>query len=166
MMQVSATGNREAFTELVRRHKSHAYLLALKLLGDHDDAMDASQEAFVKLYNKAGRYENGRAFRPWFAAILRNSARSLTRFKLRRKKAGAEELLVLLADESADSSARARAAELWRAVLNLPLKLREVIVLRHFEEFSYREIAEALSIPENTVATRLHEARKRLADAM
>lgn len=166
MTRVSATGDREAFTELVQRHKSRAYLLALKLLGDHDDAMDVSQEAFVKLYQKADRYENGRAFWPWFAAILRNNARSLIRFRLRRKKAGAEELITHLADETADSSAPARVAELWRAVLDLPLKLREVIVLRHFEQFSYREIAQTLSIPENTVASRLHEARKRLADAM
>ena len=156
-------GDRQAFELLVRRHKRRAYLLALKLLGDHDEAMDASQEAFVKLFERADRYSAGRPFLPWFLGIVRNCARSLWRSKLRLRRVRLDDLLQHLEDTSADPSSSVRSAERWRAVLSLPLKLREVVVLRHLDGMDYKQIADVLELPVNTVAGRLHKARKELA---
>lgn len=66
IMLVKESQERQAVSELVKRYKKQAYLLALRLAGSHDDAMDASQEAFVRLYKKASSYQSGRSFRPWF----------------------------------------------------------------------------------------------------
>ena len=66
-------------------------------------------------------------------------------------------------DPGADPMTQARAAELWRRVLALPLKLREVMVLRHMEGLDYKKIAEVLGVPTNTVATRIYQARSKLA---
>ncbi|MDP8224833.1 MAG: RNA polymerase sigma factor [Candidatus Lernaella stagnicola] len=155
--------SREAFSVLMSRHKNHAYRLALQLTGDHDDAMDGAQEAFVKVFTKARLFDEGRRFWPWFATILRNTVRSMQRSRARRRRAGNEELAQHIADPTADTTVRARAAEAWGRVLALPPKLREVVVLRHLEGMSYEDIGAVLDISPNTVATRLHAARKKLA---
>ena len=164
MGRVSRNGDRDAASELIARYKERAYLFALKLLGNSDDALDASQEAFVKVFVKRSRYEQGRLFRPWFLAILRNCARDIQRSTLRMRKAGGDELVTYMADAKADPLTAARSAQVWRKVLQLPPKLREVIVLRHFEGLDYKEMAEVLGVPINTVASRLHQARKKMVD--
>ncbi|HPQ67578.1 MAG TPA: sigma-70 family RNA polymerase sigma factor [bacterium] len=163
MERIKNAQDREAFTMLMNRHKTHAYRLALQLTGDHDEAMDCAQEAFVKVFTRARRYQDGRQFWPWFVGILRNTVRMLRRTTRRRRKAGAEELIVGLPDHRDDPEAAARAAELWRRLLALPPKLREVMVLRHQEGFNYEQIAAVLGVSANTVASRLHAARQRLA---
>ena len=156
--------DRSAFETLIQKYKHRAYLFALKLLGNHDDAMDASQEAFVKVLFKAKKYENGRPFWPWFAAILRNCTRTIGRSGMRQRKApDSEGLLELIHDESTNPAASFRSAELWASVLALPPKLREVLVLRYLEGMNYNEIAKILDIPINTVSTRIYAARKKLA---
>jgi len=163
MQMVKVQGDRQACDALIRRHKEHAFRVALQLTGDRDDALDASQEAFVKVFTKAARYQEGRPFWPWFLAILRNSARSLQRGLWRRRTVRGEALLPYLVDSKADPETAARAAELWRRVLALPPKLREVMVLRHMEGLGYQQIAEVLEVPANTVATRIYQARRKLA---
>lgn len=162
MQQVKATSDRDAFTALVMRHKQRAYLLALKLTGSHDDAMDASQESFVKIFRKAATYQDGARFTPWLLRIVRNTAFNLNRSRRRRRQVGADELLAYIPDPVADTASAARQAELWRVILALPEHLREVVVLRHHEGLDYAAIAEVLELPSGTVATRLHQARKEL----
>jgi RNA polymerase sigma factor (sigma-70 family) len=164
MKLVSAGVNREAMSELIQRHKERAYMLALKLVGDTEDAKDASQEAFVKLFVKADKYNSDRPFWPWFATILRNCVRDIQRGRMRFGKLDAENLIHNIEDAKADPTTAARSAELWRRVLLLPPKLKNVIVLRHFEDMSYRQIADVLDVPTNTVATWLHQAREKLVE--
>lgn len=164
MQLVSAGPDRAAMSELIQRHKERAYLLALKLVGDTEDAKDASQEAFVKLFAKADRYDSARPFWPWFATILRNCVHDIQRGRMRAGRYDAEDLIRNLEDVKADPTTAARSAELWRRVLILPQRLRNVIVLRHFEDMSYREIADVLDVPINTVATWLHQAREKLVE--
>lgn len=162
MDRIKAEGDRAASGVLIQRHKAHAFKLALQLCGDRDDALDISQEAFVKVLTRAGRYQSGRPFWPWFAAILRNTARSLQRTPWRRR-VSSEALLEHLADPGPEPGAAARAAELWRVVLELPPALREVMVLRHMEGMDYAQMAEVLGVPQNTVASRLYAARQKVA---
>jgi len=154
----------QAASELVGRHKEHAYLFALKLVGNSEHARDASQEAFVKLLKNADKYASDRPFWPWFAAILRNCVRDIQRGRLRFGKIGADELIRHIEDAKADPTIGARSAELWRRVLALPPKYRDVIVLRHFEEMSYQQIADVMGVPINTVSTWLYQARGRLVE--
>jgi RNA polymerase sigma-70 factor (ECF subfamily) len=163
MSMVKASADRTAADVLIRRHKEHAFRIAMQLTGDRDDALDASQEAFVKVFTRAARYQDGRPFWPWFLAILRNSARSLQRAPWRRRAVRAESLIDYVVDPGADPHTQALAAELWQRVLALPLKLREVMVLRHMEGLDYKQIAEVLGVPTNTVATRIYQARSKLA---
>ena len=90
--------------------------------------------------------------------------RDIQRGRLRFGKIGADELIRHIEDAKADPTIGARSAELWRRVLALPPKYRDVIVLRHFEEMSYRKIAEVMGVPVNTVSTWLYQARGRLVE--
>jgi RNA polymerase sigma-70 factor (ECF subfamily) len=135
------------------------------LLGDYDEAQDASQEAFVRAWRNIRRFDPTRRFFPWYGTILRNICISRLRRRSSRKTV---ELLdgapgtppeagpVLLAERNE------RKDRIWRAIRQLSDTQREIIVMNHFQEMSYREIAEALDIPLGTVMSRLHNARAAL----
>ncbi len=158
-------GDAEAFGALVRRYAGRATRVALALVGDHADAMDVSQEAFVRAWRHIRKFRGQSSFFTWYSSILRK----VTLTWLRRRWKNTD---VNLMDASAvpakgfDPAVLAERSEqaehLWRAVLHLPTRHREVIVLSHFEHLSYKEIAEVLEIPIGTVMSRLHAARKAL----
>jgi RNA polymerase sigma-70 factor (ECF subfamily) len=156
-------GSREAFGEIVTLHMRRAYLAALAILGNRDDAMDVSQQAFVKAYRAIRRFDPGRPFYPWFYRILRNACFDWLRRGRIRPKAG---LLMDVPDSRFRPDVLAGRDEVrvavWKAIGRLSEKDREIIVLRHFQHLSYQEIAVALQVPEGTVMSRLFTARKRL----
>lgn len=164
-------GGREFFEPLVRAYQGEAHRVALAIVGDGDAAYDAVQEAFIKAYNAMDRFELGRSFRPWFLQILRNQCRDM----LRRRKAGfdTERMTPLMAGRlpSDSDSERARhrseAREiLWEALGRVSVDHREVLVLKEIQGLNYAEIAEAVEIPEGTVASRLYHARRALKQAL
>lgn len=145
--------------------------MAMGILGDADKAHDAVQQAFIKAYQALDRFELGRSFRPWFLQILRNQCRDM----LRREKAGFETRRIdtVMAERLPSSSSperdhrRAAARDLlWQALGRLSVDHREVLVMKELEGFDYREIAEAVGIPEGTVASRLYHARRALKDVL
>lgn len=164
-------GGREFFEPLVRAYEGEAQRVALAIMGDGDAAHDAVQEAFIKAYRAMDRFELGRSFRPWFLQILRNQCRDM----LRRRKAGfdTERMTAIMAERLPSSSDperlrhRAEARELlWAGLGRLSVDHREVLVLKEIQGLNYAEIAEALAIPEGTVASRLYHARRALKDAL
>jgi RNA polymerase sigma-70 factor (ECF subfamily) len=171
VMRRCRDGDRDAFGQIVKRYAGRAIGAALLLLGDHDEAQDASQEAFVRAWRNIRKFDPSRRFFPWYGTILRNICISRLR---RRSGKRTVELLdgasgtppeagpVLLAERNE------RKDRIWRAIRQLSETQREVIVMNHFQEMSYREMAEALDIPLGTVMSRLHNARaalrKRLAN--
>lgn len=164
-------GGREFFEPLVRTYEGEAHRVALAIMGDGDAANDAVQEAFIKAYRAVDRFELGRSFRPWFLQILRNQCRDM----LRRRKAGFETqpMTPVMAERlpsSADperASHRAEARDLlWSALGRISVDHREVLVLKEIQGLNYAEIAEAVGIPEGTVASRLYHARRALKDAL
>ncbi len=169
------TGDVQAFGELVHRHMRRAYYAALGLVGSPDDALDLSQEAFVRAFRARTRLESGRPFYPWLYQILRrlcfNFVRDRRTRRMRTQDAAAwlvEQASARVADLRPGRSiereeARRRVAD---AIATLPEHERETIVLREFEELSYKEIAELLGIPIGTVMSRLYSARRRLAAAL
>jgi RNA polymerase sigma-70 factor (ECF subfamily) len=162
-------GEKEAFGVLVRRYAARAVGSAFVLLRNHADAMDASQEAFIRAWRRIRRFEGRASFYTWYSAILRNLCAGVLRrrsaARSRRPAEGhsapaAEPEPSLLVEQNE------RARRIWRAVLDLPLKRREAIVMHHFQEMSYRQIADALGIPIGTVMSRLHNARTALREKL
>jgi RNA polymerase sigma-70 factor (ECF subfamily) len=164
------SGHADALEELARRHRNSAYLLALQLLGNRDDALDVAQEAMLRFLSTLGRIEPGRAVRPWLLAIVRNQARDLWRRQRVRRaesiEADPDGLVSQVVDAGPGPEEEARRAELrrrvWRAIASLSPEHREIVVLRDFHGLSYDELAHAIGIPIGTVMSRLHAARQRL----
>ena len=165
-------GNTLAFRALVDRHKKKAYYTALKLVGDPDDAYDLSQEAFIRVYNARRRYDGTHPFYAWFYTIIRNLARNYLRKRKVRYDYAVQTKQIRKGDpEVFDSPECIVGADedkkaIWVAIDKLSYDHREIIILRHFEDMSYEEIAETLGIAVGSVMSRLYYARKKLRDLL
>jgi len=178
LMTAAKNGDREAFDRLVESLRGQAFRLAISLVGSREDAMELSQEAFLKTYRARATYRDGEPFLPWFHRILRNCCYSFLRQRGRLHKTslsahGAQdedEGDWQIADEGPAPGdallSDERARVFWQAFRTLTARDREILTLRHFQELSYQEIAAALSIPIGTVMSRLFHARRRLREAL
>lgn len=165
-------GDTGAFGVLVERYMRRAYYAALGLVGSPDDAMDLSQEAFVRAFNARGRLDPERPFYAWLYQILRRLCFNFVRDRRTRRR-GIQAASNWLVNQATSRGAggnperaleRSEAHELVTGALeSLPDRDREILVLKEFEGLRYREIAELLGVPIGTVMSRLYSARKRLA---
>jgi len=157
-------GDAAGFRPLVERYQKVLFTVAVRMLGDREEATDATQTAFVRAYEKLATYDRGHKFFSWLYRILVNEC-----LNVRRARRLSEPLDPKLVAED-DAGQAARRAELranvQTALIQLPKPYREVVVLRHFAEMSYREMAETLGVPEKTVKSRLYEARQRLGELL
>lgn len=164
-------GDQAALAKLTTRHRRAVYLLALQLLGNPDDAMDATQETLLRFLRALDRFDGSRPVRPWLYAILRNRVRDLRRRRRVRKHDPLEgdedhwrpELVDPDANPHRDATRRELRERVWQALGDLAPAHREIVVLRDYQDLSYTEIADVLGIPQGTVMSRLHRARKQLA---
>ncbi|MEZ4655190.1 MAG: sigma-70 family RNA polymerase sigma factor [Candidatus Eisenbacteria bacterium] len=159
------SGDRAAFEPLVQRYMRRAAAFALGWAGNHEDALDLSQEAFARAFRAIRRFDPDRPFYPWFHRILRNLCiNHIGRARHSREVALDDEMP--LAGSEPSPSERAERAELRRtvraAIRRLQPQDREILILREFQDQSYAEIADVLQIPKGTVMSRLHNARRRL----
>jgi RNA polymerase sigma-70 factor, ECF subfamily len=161
-------GDRGAFTELMIRYQRPIYNAAFWIVRSADDAHDISQVVFLKVAEHLDGFNSQHRFFSWIYRIAVNESLNL----LRRN--GHEEALddeiELPGSESANPEWQARDAEQSRSIQRALLKMspndRTVLVLRHFSECSYQEIARILDVDEKTVKSRLFEARHRLRDLL
>ena len=165
------SGDKTAFQELVERHKRTAYGMALGLVGNRDDAFDISQEAFLRVYRSAKSFDHKQPFLPWFYTIIANLSRTWLRRRSTRdhRTVDLDEASSFLVSDDNPEEAVIRDQQVTRlrqALLRLSFADREIIVLQHFRDLSYDEIAQLLGIPRGTVMSRLYYARKRLAKLM
>ena len=168
-------GDHASFETLVERFMGQAVTVARGYVGNRDDALDLSQEAFYRVYKNLDRFREGERFAPWFFRILRNACLTFLDKRKRsralsihaREEGGAE---IPLPDHSTRPERAAEVDEaaeaFWRALDTLSLKHREIILLRHFEDLDYAAIAEVLEIPIGTVMSRLYHARQKLRAAL
>ena len=163
-------GDREAFASIVKQYMRPAYYVALGYVGSPDDALDLSQDAFVNAFRHIKRFDSSRKFFPWFYSILKNLCMNhLTRVR-RRKETSIEEMAeegpvpipVETVDPEQSVVRRDIEAKIGRALQRLRPKDREIIILQHFQDYSYQEIADLLGIPIGTVMSRLYGARRSL----
>ncbi len=170
-------GDNSAADALARRFRQPAYCLALQLLGNPDDALDVAQDSLLNFFTTLHRFDASRPVKPWLLTIVRNRARDLMRRQKVRNKVALdptgggptdEEATYIpqLIDQSADPEGDARQSQLrhhlWAALGRLTTGQREILILRDYQDLSYSEIAEVLSIPIGTVMSRLHRARTSL----
>lgn len=170
LLSRSASGDRGAFDELFRRYRQSAFRVAFRLLGQEADALDAVQDAFVKVLTRLESFEGRSTFKTWFLRIVSNAALDLGRKKARRGTQPAEVgdegepdpgLLVWDdPDRGMENSDLRRALD--AALATLPDAQRQTFVLHVEGDMSYQEVADALGISIGTVMSRLFYARQRL----
>jgi len=154
-------GDSSAFEELVDRYQGALFHVTYGVTGSVDDAMDATQAAFVNAYEKLHTFSPTGRFFSWLYRIAINQA--LTLVSRRRPVAALDEAMPGTgADPETAADGKEASRMLRRALDALDPQLRTLVVLKHLEGFSYREISELLDIPEKTVKSRLFTARVRL----
>jgi RNA polymerase sigma-70 factor, ECF subfamily len=164
-------GNPDAFSIVMRRWEKRIFALAFSMLGSKEDALDVTQETFIAAYRNLSSFRGEAKVSSWLHRIAINQA--ITR--QRRAKVRAEVALdqeiesngSSILDTSASSpmlqaEKRERRELVQRAINALPPELREVVLLKEFEEMTFQEIAETLDIPLSTVKSRLYTALKQL----
>ena len=160
-------GSQEAFERLVHRHQRYVFNVAYRVLNDHAEAEDVTQEAFVRAWRGLPGFRGQAQFTTWLYRIVHNLC--LNRLpKLRRELAQIEPLDGMLDDPSPTPSdlieTQDRVSLLHAELERMPEKYRLVLSLRYLEHLSYEEIAAALDLPMGTVKTHIHRARRQLAD--
>lgn len=160
-------GDREAFTALMVRYQRPIYNAAFWILKSTDDARDIAQIVFLRVAERLDEFDSQRRFFSWIYRIAVNESLNLLRRNGHEEPLDDEiELPGSAPDPEAHTGAAERTRYIERALLTMSPMDRTVIVLRHFSECSYQEIARILEVDEKTVKSRLFEARHRLRDLL
>jgi RNA polymerase sigma-70 factor (ECF subfamily) len=157
-------GELAAGDELVNRHLKRMYNVALRMLGNVQDAEDVTQTAFGNAFAALGTYDPKYRFFSWIYRMTVNA--SLNALKRRRNVVTLEGKFDAPVAETASEGAAEAGDLVGRALLELRPDDRAVVVLRHLEALSYEEISEAMGIPVKTVKSRLFTARQRLRQVL
>lgn len=173
LIRRALTGDSRALEALITHHQARVYRIALRITGNTQDAEEVSQQVWVQVWLSLAGFTGSSAFTTWLYRIVVNRATSTVRSSQRRRaqlvRANADPT-VSPGPTTAGGESRVLAGErddaVDRALLSLSPELRAVVVLRHFEDLSYDEIAQALGIPEPTVRGRLARARRALATSL
>ncbi len=162
-------GDREAFAVLVRKYQKRVYATAFHIMGNHGDADDVAQDAFIRAFRGLHGFDGRADLFTWLYRIVVNVALNHVRA---RKRNAAEPLDVgghaertrpaPGIDPARSAEARAEARRVLEAVATLSPTLRVTLVLAAVEEMPYKQIAETMDCPEGTVAWRVNQARKLL----
>jgi RNA polymerase sigma-70 factor (ECF subfamily) len=166
LMQAVGAGDRRAFEEIVRRHEQRAWTIAYHFLGCRDEAEDIVQDAFLRVLGAASRYHPSAAFRTYLQRIV---IRLCLDHAKKREPVCVDELPERAdpADGALDSLVEGeRARVIHMALERLPANQRMAIVLKYFENLSYREIADAMRITEKSTDRLLARGRAALAASL
>jgi RNA polymerase sigma-70 factor (ECF subfamily) len=171
IVERALTGDPEAFGELVRRWERRIFALTYGMLGREEDARDATQETFLAAFRNLRGFRGEAKVSSWLHRIAVNQCISRQRRAKVRNEAALDDEQEKDAGNFAAplSYSPARTVEkrqttdaVRRAVNSLPLELRQVVVMKEFEELTFREIAEILDLPLSTVKSRLYTALQQL----
>ncbi len=163
-------GDQRAWDHIVRLHWRKVFNLAYKFVGRHDEAEDLAQDIFLKIFKALHTFDRRANFQTWLISISRNLC--IDHYRSVRKERETMARDVNAADLTPVSRGRGPHAELEQldlrqlirqALAELPPALREAVVLRDLQEFSYQEIADKLDLPEGTVKSRINRGRLELA---
>jgi RNA polymerase sigma-70 factor (ECF subfamily) len=171
IVQRALTGDAEAFGEIVRRWERRIFALAYGMLGREEDARDATQETFLAAFRNLRGFRGEAKVSSWLHRIAVNQCITRQRQARVRSEAALEE------EQEKDATSfatpvhysplrvvegRQETAAVRRAINSLPVELRQVVIMKEFEELTFREIADVLDLPLSTVKSRLYTAMKQL----
>jgi RNA polymerase sigma-70 factor (ECF subfamily) len=170
-------GDEAACADLVAAHQRTVFNLAFHLLGDRDEALDLSQEVFLRVFRTLARFRGQSALRTWIYRIVVNQARNRQRWWRRRRRADLVSLddhLQRCGDMEATSevlpdrllASKETATRIWSAMERLPFDQRTALVLREIDGLRYEEIAFSLDVAVGTVKSRLTRARQALREEL
>jgi len=157
-------GQRDAAGALVDRYQQRLFNVALRMLGNVQDAEDVTQTVFLNAFLKLGTYDPRFRFFSWIYRMTVNE--SLNMIKRRKPTVTLDDAFEVQAPGAAPDRAAEAADQVGKALMGLKPDDRAVVVLSHFVSFSYQEIADVLEIPVRTVKSRLFTARERLRLAL
>ena len=167
-------GKKESYRVLVEKYKTRAYYAALLYTGNSEDALDISQEAFFRAFKSIKSFEKGKSFYTWLYRILKNlcinhyhrvKKRSVV-FSDVEKHKGSEIIIPAISQPDQIFEEHELRDVVWQALKSLPEKDREIIILKEYQELSYKEISDVLGIPIGSVMSRLFYARQKLAKSL
>ncbi len=165
LIAAAAAGNLSAFSELVRLHRQRVLRTAAGIVGSTDEAEDVAQQVFIRVWERLDDYDPSGSFVSWLYRITVNMAIDTLRRRRNEAPLGEDmpsnaegpERQLLVADER---------QQVRNAIAQLPDKTRAALILREYEQLSYKEIAAALKIPIGTVMSRLNYARRAVASIL
>lgn len=158
-------GNTNAFETLVEKYQKPIFNIAYRMTNNYDDAEDITQSVFVKAYEKLGMYNSKYKFFSWIYRMAMNE--TLNHLNQHRRIEALNKDYVSkdkTPEESYDETEMSE--EVQDALTNIGFEYQGLIVLRHFQHFSYRDIAYILDIPEKKVKSRLFSARQMLREIL
>ena len=171
LVELAVSRNSEAFGEIVKRWERKIFALCFGMLGREDDARDAAQETFIAAYRNISNFRGEAKVSSWLHRIAVNQCLTAKRRARTRSEeflgdeAGEDErIFIAPAHGSPANTAEAteRLIVVRQAVSSLPVDLRQVIVMKEFEEMTFQEISETLDLPLSTVKSRLYTALRQL----
>lgn len=171
IVELAVSGEADAFAEIVRRWERKIFALCFGMLTREDEAKDATQETFISAYRNLSKFRGDSKVSSWLHRIAVNQCLTVKR----RAKTRSEDYLdeetneqerVFIAPSKYSPGNEAEQSERLRivrqAVSSLPIDLREIVVMKEFEEMTFQEISETLELPLSTVKSRLYTALKQL----
>ena len=180
LVQRTLEGDIRAFEALIDKYKNMVFTISFRMLGNHTDAEDASQEVFLRLYNSLSKYNSNHKFSNWLYQITMNICRD----ELRKRKSAktsvsldepireedGKDIASLIPDEYNLPERVAEENELRNrlelAIQKLPKDYKEPLVLRYTKGLSYEDISSILKLPIGTVKIRIHRARKMIREML
>jgi RNA polymerase sigma-70 factor (ECF subfamily) len=172
LIQRSLRGEAAAFEQLIVRYERRVFSLAMKLLGSTDDAEDAAQEVFLRVFKYIHRFDVDKPIEPWLMQMTVNVCRNIGRNRLRRWNtfpAIADDDIAVAHDSSDPHSGFSDQQErqmLWKALDTLPEKERLAVILRDIDGMKTSEVAEILGSSETTVRSQVSRARVRMKEVI
>lgn len=172
LVEALQQGDSAAMSELMERHERWVRGAVYSVLGNSDQVDDVVQKVWMRAWQRIDQLDDPRRWKHWVYRMARNAAIDAGR-KIKRKRKLRQRLTEMATDASVVQATPARGASLreehgrvLKAIEKMPAIYREPFVLRHVEQWTYRQIADVLNLPVDTVGTRLVRARRLLADAL
>lgn len=165
LIKETLEGKKTSFAILVKKYEEGVFNLALRLLGNWQDAEDVTQEAFLRAYENLENFKVGYKFQNWLYTITLNLIRNRWRKEKSKEKSFAypENMEDVFTENPEDLAIQKEKEKNVEMILSsLPWKEREIIVLKYIEGFTYEEIASLTGLPVGTVKTRCHRAKEKL----
>ncbi|MEN9839632.1 MAG: hypothetical protein RL177_1111 [Bacteroidota bacterium] len=157
-------GHEPSFELIMRRRRDLVYSIALRLIGNADDAQDVTQNVFIKVYHKLHTLQSAEGFQAWLVRITRNACMDLLKSKHRQimRPVDLDDLDVASEADADRAQQRSLAEFLESALARIPVDQREVVVMKELHQLSFQEIADVLGEPLNTVKSRMYYGLKAL----